>query len=930
MKTDVKKNLIDEKRNWHSIEIEEVIGLTDSNSIEGLSENEANERLQTFGKNLLPEKKKKSEIIKFLKHFNDILIYILFVAAIVTFFVKGPLDATIILIVAIVNASIGYFQENKAQKALENIKKMLSLKAQVIRGGKRMEVDASDLTVGDIVFISPGDKIPADLRLFKADNLRVEESALTGESVPTEKKVNALPENTELGDRINMAFSGTTVSAGTGTGIVIATGANTELGKINQMMSNVEELTTPLLKQTAKFGKMISFVIVGGAALIYLFGYFFRDYETYQLLLSVIGLAIAAIPEGLPAILAIILSIGVQNMAKRNSIVRTLPSVETLGSVSVICSDKTGTLTKNEMTVKTLETRDGEYFVTGTGYAPEGDIYTNYDNADCRNETTVRESCSKVDFAQEPVLKELIKAFNICNEASLIQDEDGFWQINGDPTEGSLVTLFHKATINHAPLNRISTIPFDSEYKYMATLVEKDGHNVIYVKGAPDKLMEMSEFEETEKGQEPFLKEHWERQISAIATRGQRTIGAAYKIVDKSVTKIDHSDIHDGIVFLGLAGIIDPPREEVIEAIQKCKEAGITVKMITGDHVDTARTIAKELGIGDGSKGLQGKDLEKMSDEEMQKAVMEYDVFARTSPEHKLRLVQALQANGIICAMTGDGVNDAPALKKADIGIAMGIKGTEVTKEAAEIVLADDNFSTIVAAVEEGRRVYDNLKKTILFILPTNGAEAFLIIAAILFGTIMPLTPVQILWVNLVTSVTISLALAFERLEPGTMRRPPRSPKTPLLSSYFIWRIIFMSVLIGGWTLWINIGLEQTFTEMGMALAEKKSLIETITLQTIVMAQMFHLFNSRSIRGNAFKENWFSNKAVWVVCALLFVLQGSITYLPFMNEAFGTTPLALYYWQYPFMLGVAVFFIVEIEKAIFRKIDKAKGRMVGL
>jgi magnesium-transporting ATPase (P-type) len=913
---------------WYSLETNDVVKLTESDLSNGLSENEVTNRLQEFGKNLLPEKKKENKIIKFLKHFNDILIYILFAAAIVTFFLGKYVDTVVIIIVAIVNASIGFFQENKAEKALENIKKMLSLKAQVLRGGIRVEIDASDLTVGDIVFLSPGDKIPADMRLVRADNLRVEESALTGESVPTEKKVDALPESTELGDRINMAFSGTTVSAGTGMGIVVAIGENTELGKINQMMSNVEELTTPLLKQTAKFGKMISFVIVGGAALIFLFGYFFRNYETYELLLSVIGLAIAAIPEGLPAILAIILSIGVQNMAKRHSIVRTLPSVETLGSVSVICSDKTGTLTKNEMTVKTLETRDGEYFVTGTGYAPEGDIFTNCDNAECKNETSVRECCPKVDFAQEPVLKELIKAFNICNEASLVQDEDGFWKINGDPTEGSLVTLFHKATINHSPVNRISTIPFDSEYKYMATLVEKGDHNVIYIKGAPDKLMEMAQFEKTASGTEPFLKEHWERKISAVAIRGQRTIGAAYKKVDKSVTTIDHNDIHDGIVFLGLAGIIDPPREEVIEAIQKCKEAGITVKMITGDHVDTARTIAKELGIGDGSKGLQGKDLEQMTDEEMQKAVMEYDVFARTSPEHKLRLVKALQANGIICAMTGDGVNDAPALKKADIGIAMGIKGTEVTKEAAEIVLADDNFSTIVAAVEEGRRVYDNLKKTILFILPTNGAEAFLIIAAILFGTIMPLTPVQILWVNMVTSVTVSLALAFEKLEPGTMKRRPRLPKTPLLSRYFIWRILFVSVLIGGWTLWINIGLEEKMTEMGMALADKQALIETITLQTIVMAQMFHLFNSRSIRGSAFKQNWFSNKAVWVVCALLFVLQGAVTYLPFMNEAFGTIPLwgeTFRYWQYPFMLGIAVFFIVEIEKAVMRRIDKKRG-----
>ena len=885
--------------NWYTLDTNTVVTRLDTNLAEGLPESEAANRLQTFGKNLLPEKKKESVIIRFLKHFNDILIYVLFVAAVITFFLAHYIDTAVIVVVAIINASIGFFQENKAEKALEDIKKMLSLKAQVIRSGQRLEMDASELTPGDIVMLSPGDKVPADLRLIRTDNLRIEESPLTGESVPSEKQINALPADTMLGDRINMAFSSTTVSAGTGIGIVVATGESTEIGKINQMMSDVEELTTPLLKQTAQFGKAVSVVILLGAALIFLFGHFFRDYETQQLLMSVIGLAIAAIPEGLPAILSIILAIGVQNMAKRNTIVRTLPSVETLGSVSVICSDKTGTLTKNEMTVKTLETRDGEYYVTGTGYAPDGDVLSNN---------------KKVDFTKEWVLKELIECFNICNEASLSKDADGLWIINGDPTEGSLVTLFQKADIDHTPVERISTIPFDSEYKYMATLVEKDDHNVIYIKGAPDKLMHMAEFEKTEAGEEPFVKEHWDRQISEIALRGQRTIGAAYKMVDKSVKTIDHSDIHDGIVFLGLAGIIDPPREEVILAVGKCKEAGITVKMITGDHADTARTIAKELGIGDGTKALQGKDLEQMTDKEMEEAVIEYDVFARTSPEHKLRLVKALQAKGIICAMTGDGVNDAPALKKADVGIAMGIKGTEVTKDAAEIVLADDNFSTIVAAVEEGRRVYDNLKKTILFILPTNGAEAFLIIASILFGTILPLTPVQILWVNMVTSITISLALAFELLEPGAMKRLPRSPKTPLLNGYFIWRILFVSLLIGGWTLGLNVFL----LDKGCS----EDFVHTITLQTIVITQMFHLFNSRSIRGSAFKDKLFSNKAVLVVCALLFVLQGAITYLPFMNAAFGTIPLRLADWKYPFMLGIAVFLMVEVEKAVMRKIDK--------
>ena len=899
----MKKEQILKKKDWYSSDMDNVIEMLGTDISYGLSDKDASERLHTFGKNILPEKKKTSKIIRFLKHFNDILIYVLFAAAIITFFLQHYIDTAVIILVAVVNAAIGFFQENKAEKALEDIKKMLSLKALVIRNDERIEIDAPELTVGDIVLLNPGDKIPADLRLIRTDNLKIEESPLTGESVPIEKKTGALPSDTMLGDRINMAFSGTTVSAGTGTGIVVATGEHTEIGKINQMMSEVKEITTPLLKQTADFGKSISIVILIGAALIFIFGYFFRDYHTPELLMSVIGLAIAAIPEGLPAILSIILAIGVQNMANRNAIIRTLPSVETLGSVSVICSDKTGTLTKNEMTVQTLETRDGEFEVTGTGYSPQGDILL---------------EGKKVDFTKETVLKELIECFNVCNEASLRQDEDGLWTITGDPTEGSLITLFNKADIDHTPVERISTIPFDSEYKYMATLIEKEKYNIIYIKGAPDRLLDMAESERIDDGEKPFERDCWDNKISALAIRGQRIIGAAYKIVDKSVKTIDHDDVENGIVFLGLAGIIDPPREEAIEAVRKCKEAGITVKMITGDHADTARTIAKELGIGDGTKAIQGKELEQMTDKELENAVMECDVFARTSPEHKLRLVKALQAKGTICAMTGDGVNDAPALKKADVGIAMGIKGTEVTKDAAEIVLADDNFSTIVAAVEEGRRVYDNLKKTILFILPTNGAESFLIIASILFGTMLPLTPVQILWVNMVTSVTISLALAFERVEPDAMRRPPRSPKTPLLNGYFIWRIIFVSVLIGGSTLWLNLRLlDNGYSE---------DIVRTITIQTIVITQMFHLFNSRSIRGNAFCNDFFSNKAVFVVCLLLFVLQAAITYLPFMNEAFGTVPLGLSDWKYPFILGIIIFLVVECEKAVMRKIDEAKGR----
>jgi len=898
-----------QRKDWHSPEAQSILDLLGTNASHGLSERAAHERLKSHGPNLLPEKKRTPAFIRFLKHFNDVLIYVLFAAAAITLALRHYIDTVVILVVTVINALIGFFQEHKAEKALEDIKKMLSLKAQVVRDGKQMEIDASCLVAGDIVLLNPGDKVPADLRLLSTSNLKIEESPLTGESVPVEKNTAPLPADTMLGDRLNMAFSGMTVRAGTGRGVAVATGAGTEIGKINQMMSDVEPLTTPLLKQTAQFGKTVSIIILAGAALIYLFGHFFRNYATSDLLLSVIGLAIAVIPEGLPAILSIILAIGVQSLARRNAITRTLPSVETLGSVSVICSDKTGTLTKNEMTVQTLEIRDGEFEVSGTGYAPTGEI------------TTGGQGGRKANMAGEPVLAELITCFKTCNEASLVQDAEGQWSIVGDPTEGSLVTLFEKAGLNHTPPERISTIPFDSQYKYMATLIdggEGGAHNVIYIKGAPDRLLDMAGSEKTAAGEKPFGRAHWDEKISALALRGQRVIGAACKAVDKSKRAITHDDIKDGIVFLGLAGIIDPPRDESIEAVRKCKDAGITVKMITGDHVDTARTIARQLGIGDGANAIQGRALEQMTAAEMQEAAARYDVFARTSPEHKLKLVEALQARGTICAMTGDGVNDAPALKKADIGIAMGIKGTDVTKDAAEIVLADDNFSTIVAAVEEGRRVYDNLKKTILFILPTNGAEGFLIMASILFGTILPLTPLQILWVNMVTSVTISLALAFERVEPGAMKRPPRPANTPLLDGYFIWRIIFVSVLIGGCTLWLSQWLYDK--------SHSEALVRTVILQTIVMGQAFHLFNSRSIRGSAFKHGLFDNKAIIVVWVLMLLLQSAITYLPFMNAAFGTMPMELGYWKYPVALGVLVFVVVEIEKAVMRGIDKSRRR----
>ena len=868
----------------------------------GLSAAQAAERLEEFGPNELPAPKEDHAFIRFLRHFHDILIYILFVCAFVTLALEHYADTVVIIVVAVVNAAIGYFQENKAEKALNDIRNLLSPRASVIRDGARLDLDAAALTLGDIVYLSPGDKIPADLRLFRAENLRVEESALTGEAVPSEKQTNPLDPETALGDRSNMAYCGTTVSAGTGYGVVVDIGTDTEIGHISQLIAEVGDPTTPLIRQMAAFGKTVSILIIGVAALVYLFGHFFRDYEESELLLSTIGLAIAAIPEGLPAILSIILAIGVQNMARRNAIVRNLPSVETLGSVSVICSDKTGTLTKNEMTVKNLLMHDARFAVTGSGYAPEGEIRLGNDPA---------------PSGEGSLLRLILTCFRHCNDASLSREAQNIWTVQGDPTEGALLTVYEKAGLDAKLPPRLATLPFDSEYKYMATLAGGDDENILYIKGAPDRLLALADQEMASGGPAPLERERWENNVADLAAEGLRVLGAAIKFIPTGQTAVTHESLKEGVIFLGLAGLVDPAREEVVEAVAVCRQAGIRVKMITGDHADTAKAIGKELGIGDGERALTGHELDDMTDEQFYAAASKYDIFARTSPEHKLKLVKALKAHGAICAMTGDGVNDAPALRMADVGVAMGIKGTEVTKDAAEIVLADDNFSTIAAAVEEGRRVYDNLKKTILFILPTNGAESFLIIAGILFGTMIPLTPVQILWVNMVTSVTISLALAFEPAEPGLMARPPRQATEPLLNRYFLWRILFVSVMIGGLTLALSVLLLNS----GYPEAE----VRTITLQTIVLCQAFHLFNSRSIRQPAHALDFLGNRAVFAVCGLMVLLQLAVVYLPFMNAVFDTVPLGPTGWLAPILLGAVVFFMVEGEKYVMRRLDARKA-----
>lgn len=879
------------QKNWHSMDADSVLEEVDSSIEKGLDTGEAEKRLQSHGKNRLPEKIKKSAIVRFLAHFHNVLIYVLLVAAGVTALMEHWVDTVVILAVVIINGAVGFVQEGKAEKALEGIKKMLSLEARVFRDGAWKTINAEQVVPGDIVELNSGDKVPADVRIVKQKNLRVEESALTGESTDVGKTTEPASEDAVVGDRKSMAFSGTMITYGTATGVVVATGSKTEIGKITEMMTGVEEITTPLLQKIDRFAIRLSVFILVFAGAFFGFGYFFRDYSLFELFIATIGVVVASIPEGLPAIITITLAIGVQRMAGRNAIIRHLPSVETLGSVSVICSDKTGTLTKNEMTVKKVITADSEYEIEGSGYRPEGEI---------------KKGDSAVKVEDEPVLESLVKAVRACNDASIQETDGDDWELVGTPTEGALITFSHKAGLGEFSPERIDRIPFESEHKYMATLNEVNGKRVLYLKGAPERLLDMATRQATIDGEKELDVDFWKDRMEAIAERGQRLMAAAMLEVDQSVTEIDHDDVQGEVVFLGLIGIIDPPREEVYDSIEQCKQAGIRVVMITGDHAITALAIARDLGIDESGKAITGAELEKMQDREFAEAALEYNVFARTSPEHKLRLVKALQDNGILCAMTGDGVNDAPALKRANIGVAMGIKGTEVSKDSSEMVLADDNFSSIVNAIEEGRTVYDNIRKTILFVLPTNGAEALVLVGAIILGITMPITPVQILWINMVTAVTLALTLAFEPAEKRVMELSPRTPDEPILGRYFLWRIAMVSVLIGGLTFLVS----RMMAAGGMDL----EMTRTVAVNTIVAGQVFYLLNCRKLYEPLFSKDFFGNMYVFLAIGVLVALQLVFTYAPFMNAAFDTAPISAFQWTWAIAVGIVVMLVVEVEK----------------
>ncbi|MBR3371859.1 MAG: HAD-IC family P-type ATPase [Rhodobacteraceae bacterium] len=846
---------------------------------EGLTPDDIRRKLQEHGENRLPDAPRPGPLKRLARQFNNLLILVLVGAAAITAVLGHWIDTGVIMAVVILNAVIGFVQEGRAEAALDALRDMLAPKANVIRAGQRQTVSGAELVPGDIVLLDAGDKVPADLRLLDVAGLSVEEAILTGESVPVRKSKAPVDVNADLGDRSPMAFSGTMVAEGTATGVVTATGKNTEIGRISTMMGQVQTLKTPLIRQMEVFAKYLTgFVMVLSAAILG-FTLAFRDTPFAEAFMIVVGLFVAAIPEGLPAVLTVTLAIGVQTMARRNAIIRRLPIIETLGAVSTICSDKTGTLTRNEMMVATCVTATGTVAVTGEGYAPEGQI----------------------QGADPATLDAMARIAALCNTAALVQGAQG-WRVEGDPMEGALLAFAARAgrDPDQRPKPRAS-IPFDARYRYMAVL--QDGH--ILLKGAPEQVIAHCDRHLGPDGPQTLDRGYWNDAAHAIANNGQRVLALAQMAHDGD--DLTHETVARGLVLVGLVGLIDPPREEAIAAVAECHSAGISVKMITGDHAGTAAAIGRQIGLKQTDAPLTGAEIDQMDDPTLEAAIRRTDIFARTSPEHKLRLVQALQAGGAVVAMTGDGVNDAPALKRADAGIAMGQKGSEAAREASDFVLADDNFASIAEAVKQGRAVYANLKKVITFLLPVNGGESISLIIAVLFGLMLPITPLQILWVNMVSSVALAMSLAFERAEAGIMRQPPRAANAPIMSRFILWRVFLVSILFA-------VGI---FGQFGLAQAQGAGLDEarTMALNTLVAMEVFYLFSVRYRHG--FSVSWEGVKgtpAVLIAIALVVVLQAGFTYLPVMQGLFDTTPLSAWQLVQCALAGVALLLVLELDK----------------
>jgi cation-transporting ATPase F len=896
----------------HHVPAEHVMEFLGVEPHRGLDLFEVARRRERFGANTLTERKGASPVVQFLLQFRQPLVYILVASAVVTAVLKEVVDAVVIFGVVLINAIVGFLQEAKALRAINALSRGLTSTATVLRGGERVGIPAGDLVPGDIVVLQSGDRVPADLRLVTARDLQIDESALTGEPVPAPKGTSALPRETPLADRGNMAFSSTLVTYGVGTGVVVSVGDATEVGRISELIASAPTLETPLTRRIHHFSNILLIVILGLAAASFGVGVLYGE-PAIEMFKAAVALAVGAIPEGLPSAVTIIMAIGVSRMAARRAIIRSLPAVETLGSTTVICTDKTGTLTQNQMTVRRVLAGEEVFDVTGSGYAPAGEI---------------RARGAVSNPAGFSPLVECLRCGLLCADAEL-SESGGLWRVQGDPTEGALIASARKGGLTSAEARsafpRLDAIPFESERQYMATLHDQGPQKprVVYLKGSVESILGRCGSALGTHGETAVDSVAVMRETDAMAAEGLRVLAFARTELPAGRNDLRPEDAAHGLVFIGLQGMMDPPRPEAAAAVAACQRAGIRVKMITGDHAVTAASIARQIGIhGAGGPGtepavLTSRDLAQLSDREFIKEAEDTAVFARVSPEDKLRLVQALQAKDNVVAMTGDGVNDAPALRTADIGVAMALGGTEVAREAADMILTDDNFASIEAAVEEGRGVFDNLRKFIVWTLPTNIGEAIVILAAIFLGISLPILPVQILWINMATAVFLGMSLAFEPKERGIMDRPPSDPLARLLDSALLQRIVVVAALLAGGAFGIY--------EWELAHGAPQAQARTAAVAMIVIGELFYLFNCRSFSRSLLSVGVFSNPLVWMGSALMVGAQLAFTYLPLFNRLFQTEAMRIEAWGFVLGLAVAIFLVVGMEKWFRARVISRKG-----
>lgn len=891
-----------DQQQWHQLSASRAVEFMDVQPTEGLTSDEVSQRTHKYGPNQMSKGIQTRPWIRFLQQFNQALIYILLVAGSISLALNESVDAAVIFGVVLLNAIIGYIQESKAEEALEALTKMVITSATIRRGGEIRCIPSSEVVPGDIVILHSGDQVPADLRLLRTQNLQIEEASLTGESEPTPKQTEPLAAETILAERSNLAFTGTLVTYGQGEGVVFATADNTEMGRIAGLIDQADNLETPLTRKINQFSKLLLKIILGLAALTFIVG-MLRGDPWKGTFMGAVALSVAAIPEGLPAALTITLAIGVSRMARRRAIIRKLPAVETLGGTTVICSDKTGTLTQNQMTVREIYAGGRLYHVSGSGYEAEGQIH---------------HKDTPVIVGENAALVETLGAGILCNDSRLVLDDEGRSIVQGDPTEAALIVAARKAGVSENKLSelqpRVESIPFEAEYKYMATLHGiKNEPKMIYIKGAVEAIVERCCQQLGEDGEIAPINHEGVLQVAdEMASHGLRLLAFARRDMPATHDELRHGHCAEGLTFLGLQGKLDPPRPEVMQAIAKCRSAGIQVKMITGDHLLTAKAVASQVGFDEGREilALSGEALEKLDDAALAETIEKVSIFARVAPEQKLRLVKSLQSLGHVVAMTGDGVNDAPALKQANIGTAMGITGTDVSRAAADMILTDDNFTSIEAAVEEGRAVFDNLRKFIVWTLPTNFGEGLVILFAIIAGSALPILPVQILWVNMTTAIMLGMMLVFEPKEQDIMKRPPRVPDAPILSARLQFRILLVAVvmLAGCFCLfaWEN--------RCGASIEEAR----TVAVNVFVVVEIFYLFNCRSFTRSIFSIGLFSNP--WIIGGSLAMigLQLLFTYLPIMNRIFQSAPISLESWLLIIAVGITASLLVGLEKMIVR------------